>query len=131
MPRKWVTSQVDTFFIYRSGHNCVYLVLQSQFRRFLDEFNSGFTAHCACYTLVKARAYVVKVKNVEMLNVSTRNLSDGVGFVSRCTWNVSGSVGHWGHIHQRTNQYEAELTVKPVDGVWKITDLELLQEERI
>ncbi|MFQ5990509.1 MAG: hypothetical protein ACE5K9_11405 [Candidatus Methylomirabilales bacterium] len=73
----------------------------------------------------------VKVKNVEMLKVSTRNLNDGVGFVSRCTWNVSGSVGHWGHIHQRTNQYEAELTIKPVDGVWKITGLELLQEERI
>ncbi len=73
----------------------------------------------------------VKVKDVEMLSVSTENLSDGVGFVSRCTWNVSGSVGHWGHIHQRTNQYQADLTVKPVDGVWKITDLELLQEERI
>ncbi len=73
----------------------------------------------------------VKVKDVEMLSVSTENLSDGVGFVSRCTWNVSGSVGHWGHIHQRTNQYQADLTVKPVDGVWKITDLDLLQEERI
>ncbi len=73
----------------------------------------------------------VKVKDVAMLTVSTENLSDGVGFVSRCTWNVSGSVGHWGHIHQRTNQYQADLTVKPVDGVWKITDLDLLQEERI
>ena len=73
----------------------------------------------------------VKVKDVEMLSVSTKNLSTGVGFVSRCTWNVSGSVGHWGHIHQRTNQYQADLTVKPVDGVWKITDLDLLQEERI
>ncbi len=42
-----------------------------------------------------------------------------------------GSVGHWGHLHQRRNQYEAILTVKPVDGVWKITDLELLGEERL
>ena len=73
----------------------------------------------------------VKVKNVEVLNISTTSLSDEVGFVSRCTWNVSGSVGHWGHIHQRTNQYQADLTVKPVDGMWKMTDLELLQEERL
>ena len=73
----------------------------------------------------------VKVKNVEVLNIRTTSLSDEVGFVSRCTWNVSGSVGHWGHIHQRTNQYQADLTVKPVDGMWKMTDLELLQEERL
>jgi hypothetical protein len=40
-------------------------------------------------------------------------------------------VGHWGHIHQRINQYEARVVVKALDGVWKIVDLELLQEERL
>jgi hypothetical protein len=44
---------------------------------------------------------------------------------------VSGSVGHWGHIHTRTNQYEAQLTVRAIDGAWKFTDLQLLQEQRI
>ena len=53
------------------------------------------------------------------------------GFVSECTWNVSGSVGHWGHIHQRKNRYEAELTVQPVDDRWKVTRLDLLHEERL
>jgi hypothetical protein len=42
-----------------------------------------------------------------------------------------GNVGHWGHIHTRQNQYEADITVEPVAGVWKITDLELLEEKRI
>ncbi|MDX2497992.1 MAG: hypothetical protein QNL11_08845 [Desulfobacterales bacterium] len=42
-----------------------------------------------------------------------------------------GSVGHRGHIHIRKNQYEADITVEPVDGAWKITSLELLEEKRI
>jgi len=31
----------------------------------------------------------------------------------------------------RKNQYEAKLTVEPVDGVWKITSLEMIEEKRI
>ena len=42
-----------------------------------------------------------------------------------------GSVGHWGHIHIRKNEYEANVTVEPVQGAWKITGLELLEEKRI
>lgn len=29
------------------------------------------------------------------------------------------------------NQYDAILTLSPVDNVWKITDIELLEETRI
>ena len=72
-----------------------------------------------------------KVKEIEMLASSQEPLPEEVGFIALCTWNVSGSVGHWGHIHQRRNQYEARVVVKAVDGAWKITDLEFLQEERL
>jgi hypothetical protein len=72
-----------------------------------------------------------KVKEVEILKTETAPLEEGVGFKSRCTWNVAGAVGHWGHIHRRRNQYEAEFQVRPVDGVWKITGLELLSERRL
>ena len=73
----------------------------------------------------------VKVQQVEMIESRTEPLGDGPGFRSHCTWDVSGSVGHWGHLHQRTNRYEAQVTVRPTDGVWKITELDLLQEERL
>jgi hypothetical protein len=46
-------------------------------------------------------------------------------------WTAMGTVGHWGHTHTRKNRYEANITVEPVDGAWKITDLELLEEKRI
>ncbi len=71
-----------------------------------------------------------KVTDIEMLEV-TAEPAAGRSFTARCTWNVAGSVGHWGHIHQRTNQYEAELTIAPLDGHWKITGLELVREERL
>jgi hypothetical protein len=73
----------------------------------------------------------VKVKNVEVKSVESQLLKGESGFSARCIWNVGGSVGHWGHIHQRMNQYEALIVVKPVDGKWKITTLELIQEERV
>ena len=70
-----------------------------------------------------------KVQEIEMLDVTSE--SDGTGFRARSTWNVAASVGHWGHIHQRRNQYVAEIQVEPVDGVWKITGLELVEEKRL
>ncbi len=72
-----------------------------------------------------------KVKEVEVLSAESEPLDGVTGFAALGTWNVAGSVGHWGHIHQRRNQYEARFTVETIDGVWKITGLEVLQEERL
>ncbi len=72
-----------------------------------------------------------KVKEVEIVEGDYRSVDGGAGFESHLVWNVMGSVGHWGHIHRRTNQYEARFMVREVDGVWKITSLELLEEQRL
>ena len=72
----------------------------------------------------------VKVKEVDLSAVDARP-ADGGGFVAECTWTVSGSVGHWGHLHTRRNQYDALLTIRAVDGVWKITEMNLLEERRV
>ncbi len=42
-----------------------------------------------------------------------------------------GTVGHWGHVHTRQNLYDAIVTIAAVDGAWKITDLEVIEENRI
>ena len=52
-------------------------------------------------------------------------------FHYQCTWNVSGTVEHWGHIHTRENQYEALFTVSAAEDAWKITDLDVASETRI
>jgi hypothetical protein len=71
-----------------------------------------------------------KVKSIELVETSAR-AGEGGGFVARATWNVHGSVGHWGHVHQRSNRYQAELEIAPVDGSWKLTGLEILDEQRL
>jgi hypothetical protein len=73
-----------------------------------------------------------RVKEVEILDVEVNHLKDRpLGLLFHAQWTAMGTVGHWGHIHMRKNQYEANITVEPVDGAWKITDLELLEEKRI
>ncbi len=72
----------------------------------------------------------VKVKEVDVLD--TRLMDDDEGILTvDSRWNVSGSVGHWGHIHQRRNGYHATLKIREIDGAWKLTGLEILQEERL
>ena len=49
----------------------------------------------------------------------------------RCEWNVTATVEHWGHLHERTNQYSAVFAIVPVEGHWKIIEFELLNETRL
>src|SRR5690606_18627483 len=41
-------------------------------------------------------------------------------FDLQCRWTVEGTVEHWGHIHARTNQYDALFYIAQRDGAWKI-----------
>jgi hypothetical protein len=73
-----------------------------------------------------------RVNEVEILDVDVNHLeARPLGLLFHAQWTAMGTVGHWGHIHMRKNQYEANINVEPVDGAWKITNLELLEEKRI
>jgi len=75
----------------------------------------------------RARVNEIKILDVDVSSSETNPL----GLTFHATWTAKGTVGHWGHIHTRKNQYEANIIVEPVDGIWKITGLELLEEKRI
>jgi hypothetical protein len=49
----------------------------------------------------------------------------------QCTWRITGIVNHWGHTHQRRNQYEARVTIQPIERSWKMVDLDLIEERRL
>jgi len=49
----------------------------------------------------------------------------------RARWNATGTVGHWGHTHMRTNSYDALVTLGRIGSQWKIADIDILEEERI
>jgi hypothetical protein len=73
-----------------------------------------------------------RVKTVEIQEVGVKPLTGHpLGLLFEARWTALGTVGHWGHIHTRQNWYHANVTVEPVDGAWKITGLELLEEKRI
>jgi len=74
---------------------------------------------------------ILSGQNEPFPNDNADKQRDERGFCQRCRWNVSGTVEHWGHIHERTNQYEALFVVEPVASVWKITELLLLDEQRV
>jgi hypothetical protein len=72
----------------------------------------------------------VKVKTTEVSNAELV-ARDGNRLTIAGNWNVTGSVGHWGHVHQRSNGYRANLEISEIDGAWKLTGLEILDEQRL
>ena len=73
-----------------------------------------------------------KVKEVNVRNASAERLAGSpLRYALRGQWTAMGTVGHWGHVHTRQNLYDAIVTILAVDGVWKITDLEVIEENRI
>jgi hypothetical protein len=61
-------------------------------------------------------------------------------FIADVQWTALGTVGHWGHQHQRINRYTAKITVAAVPvgnakageaSAWKIVGLEVEQETRM
>ena len=46
-------------------------------------------------------------------------------------WQVDGNVTHWGHVHERTNEYLAELGVRGSEEGWRIESVRILEQERI
>jgi len=72
-----------------------------------------------------------KVKSVDMQSIDISAADEPDAFRARATWNVNGSVGHWGHVHTRVNQYQAELLIRAVDQRWKLVGMNVLQERRL
>ena len=84
------------------------------------------------FVIKKAGGAQARVNDVEVLSAKARP-ADGrdKSFILDASWTAQGSVGHWGHVHTRKNYYDAAITIKVVDGSWKITGLELLEEKRV
>ena len=73
-----------------------------------------------------------KVSSVEVLEaVPTRISRAPLIYEVESRWTAEGRVGHWGHVHTRKNLYHANLRLEGRDGAWKVTGLELLEEQRI
>ena len=73
----------------------------------------------------------VKIAHLDLRQTHPEPLDGEEGFRCDTEWVAVGNVVHWGHSHTRLNKYHAWITVKPVDGTWKVTNLEIVEEGRI
>jgi hypothetical protein len=76
------------------------------------------------------------VSKVEQVDVLARDVSfpadpDDPTFRVHARWRVLGKVGHWGHTHRRVIEHEADYTVAPHGGTWKIVGVQVLAQRRV
>ncbi len=78
-----------------------------------------------------AVAVIEKVQLVEgnLLPASEADKRSAVSFGYQANWTLDGTIEHWGHIHQRTNRYQARFVVELLGaedrtGGWKITGIQ-------
>lgn len=84
------------------------------------------------FAVKKAGGAQARVDEIEIIDVEAEPLAEGSeGFGVKAKWTAQGSVGHWGHVHIRKNYYDAMVNIAIIDGHWKITRLELLEEKRL
>jgi hypothetical protein len=82
-----------------------------------------------------AMSRVVAVRPVATRIVSQGELEVGgrveSAFTVEATWRVDGRVTHWGHAHDRTNEYDGRFTVAAGPDGWRIHDAEITRQERV
>jgi len=54
-----------------------------------------------------------------------------VGFDAEVRWQVDGRVSHWGHAHDRTNEYLARYTVVQTPDGWRIGGSQILESTTV
>jgi hypothetical protein len=82
-----------------------------------------------------AMSRVVAVRPLSTSVISQGEMDlDGVAaraFTVEARWQVDGRVTHWGHAHDRTNEYDGRFTVVAEQGGWRIHDAEVTRQERV
>ena len=72
------------------------------------------------------------VANVQAVDIKTVEPVPNTDSTLACTWNVTGTVEHWGHIHTRENQYSARITLDTSEeGRGRISAFEVTDEKRV
>ncbi len=73
----------------------------------------------------------VRVYEIALRDVTDAPSEKEDSFASKAEWVTIGQITHWGHTHERTNKYEALITASLSGDEWKISELDLLNEERV
>ena len=72
----------------------------------------------------------VTVREVEIVEIDEAVSISQSSYTYPCTWVVIARVRHLQHVHDRQNLYKGELTISIEEGRWKISKLDLHDEEQ-
>ena len=78
-----------------------------------------------------SRVLAVRPVDVEIESIEVDPVQSRIRFAALYRWQVDGRVAHWGHMHERTNEYLARLGVVGSTDGWRIESINLLEQERI
>ena len=97
-----------------------------------DLLTDIYLQHRRSMAVQRAGGAQAKIKEVAVEKASAERIAgNGLSYALHGQWTALGTVGHWGHLHQRKNRYEAVIKVTAEDGHWKIIGLDLRDEQRI
>jgi len=97
-----------------------------------DLLTDIYLQHRQSMAVQQAGGAQAKIKEVEVEQARAERIDgDDLSYALHGQWTALGTVGHWGHLHQRKNRYEAVVTVTARDGHWKVIGLDLRDEQRI
>ncbi len=71
---------------------------------------------------------VMEVHSTEVTNL--RHLREGDGLVIEATWDLVGSVQHWGHIHTRKDTFTGTIKLSAERGHWAIESFLTTDQKR-
>ena len=72
---------------------------------------------------------IIHQLDIKSIDAMTPNKDGSIDMVVQ--WDVYGSVYHQNHVHYRCNTYTAEVVIKPTADYWKLSKIELLDEQRV
>ncbi len=96
-----------------------------------ETLSDVYLEHRRSLVMEKRGGVRARVDAVEVLDVGAVEPRDDGGFDAEASWTVGGTVTHFGHRHFRQNRYDTRVAVVPVDGTWKISSIEILEQERV
>ncbi|GAB5442892.1 MAG: hypothetical protein Fues2KO_32410 [Fuerstiella sp.] len=91
-----------------------------------DLLEGVYVAAAAALPVDASLPTVVDVSEVALLDFELTGV-ESTFLRTRCQWQVTATVFHWGHQHERQATLTAELNLRQEDGRWKLSHLELLQ----
>ncbi|MCX5691137.1 MAG: hypothetical protein NTV94_15350, partial [Planctomycetota bacterium] len=78
-----------------------------------------------------SRVKQVMLSETTVLAPTPADTTGAARYGIKARWKVDGIVYHWGHAHERTNEYTAEYRIAQGPSGWRIVDLKPLEQRRI